>query len=206
MKVYIDSSGDEGFKLGSKRGEGSSQYYITVGLVFHDPDLAIRRIQRLHDMLGLAEDTEFKFHASKKEQRYAFFGMIGTCDFDVFVLTVLKDDITSDRLKNQGVDFRREFCMHLLRRMLPFSNIEAVIDDMESTEEQRSDCKRYLMREVNRYEPSKLASVALVESHGVRLIQAADMCAGAIRVAYEKSDHAFKKLISDKIKNEWPFQ
>lgn len=208
MRIYIDCSGDEGFKLGKSRGERSSSYYVCAGLVFAEADAgaSIGRIQRLHEVLGLPGNGEIKFSELKHDKRMAFFGMLGCCDVNVYALTVAKDDIGSTRLTGSGIEFRREFCMQLLRRGVWHAGLQAMIDDMEGNDAQRAEFREYVMEKVNRDAPGKLASVALVKSHQFQLVQAADMCAGAIRYACEEGKEEYRRLFSDKIKNDWQFK
>lgn len=134
--IYIDSSGDEGFKLGRSRGSGSSQHFVTAGLVFHDAATTLRQMERLRVRLGMPPDSEFKYSDSSDFTKSAFFGMLGCCEFDIYAVVVTKDDITSPRLKGKGIDFRREFPMQLLRQGTAASGLYAYIDKTESTDEQ----------------------------------------------------------------------
>lgn len=202
--MYIDMSGDEGFKLGSA-GPASSAFYVVAGLVFYEPGKTIAEITRLKDVLVMSEESEFKYSDLKPERRHAFFGMLGTMPFRWWALTVAKDSIHSPRLKDSGIEFRREFCAQFLRSCSQQTEIVAYIDDMEGTEEQRRAAREYLMREANRVERNKVTHVALVQSHKLQLVQAADMCAGAIREALEGRPK-YKAMIVDKMANQWEWK
>jgi hypothetical protein len=66
--VFIDDSGDPGFKL----GKGSSDFFIISAVIFDDTleaektALAIKTLRR---ELGFSDKVEFKFNKSNKNDR-----------------------------------------------------------------------------------------------------------------------------------------
>lgn len=64
----------------------------------------------------------------------------------------------------------------------------------------------YLRKELNVDERKVVKHCQLVDSKNNVLIQAADMVAGSVRRAHEKSDKIYIQTIKGKIENEWLFK
>ncbi len=75
MLVFIDDSGDPGFKL----DRGSSLFFV-IAMVIFDDDLEVEKIavamKQLKRDLGFSEDTEFRFFKTKRENRIKFLNTI----------------------------------------------------------------------------------------------------------------------------------
>ncbi len=71
MLVFIDDSGDPGFKL----DRGSSAFFVIVLVIFDDDletEKAAVRIKELRRQLGFPDHVEFKFHKSNRSVREQF--------------------------------------------------------------------------------------------------------------------------------------
>jgi len=71
MQVFIDDSGDAGFKI----NKGSSRFFVISAVIFSD-DLEIEKtaleIKKLKRELRFPDDIEFKFNKSNKKQELDF--------------------------------------------------------------------------------------------------------------------------------------
>jgi hypothetical protein len=203
-KIYVDCSGDEGFKTRKNRGNSSSTIYVAAGLFFPDPGPVVIRIGRLRRELEMKPSEEFKFSELSRPRRYAFLASLASFPLEVTAIVVPKGAITSPSMVNDGSIFRRYFCKLLLTKGIKRPKVFAMIDNGEGSEQQSTECWRYLMREVNKEVPYRLSGAKFVESHMYELVQAADMCAGAIR-AKHLGHPEYARLIERGIINEWPF-
>src|SRR5687767_11655174 len=102
MLVFIDESGDPGFKL----SRGSTPVFVTSMVVFRDRDEA-RRTQELIANLRreLQIEPEFKFNKSSYDTRDAFFHAIRNCSFQVRFVVVRKEVIRSENLRTKKESF-----------------------------------------------------------------------------------------------------
>ena len=90
MLIFIDESGDPGFKL----GRGSSSHFVVAMVIFdknEDAQFASKIIQQA--LIDLKIRPEFKFNKSSDKIRDAFFDKVKTCKFRIRALVVDKEKI-----------------------------------------------------------------------------------------------------------------
>lgn len=195
MYIYIDESGDTGFKFKA----GSSRYFVVALLLVDDP---IPLHQAVHDFRldqGKPEAYEFKFMRTSHELRLAFFRAIRPCRYHVRALVVDKHRLTMPNLRSKD-----RFYDYVVR--LPFESdipsIEGahlVIDESFRGKSRQADLTTYLRRELNAGAVRKIAGVTYHESGRDNLLQVVDMLAGAIARTYEKGDKQYQRLFRRKI-------
>ena len=208
MLVFIDDSGDAGFKL----DKGSSPYFVIVLVIFDDELEAEKTavaIKELRRKLGFPEDVEFKFFKSKHSTREAFLKTISPFTFRVRSLVVDKAKIHSDELRNS----KNSFYSYIIKMVLKHSDgsiLDAKVKiDGSGDRTFRRNFMTYLRRELNSADRKIMDHCRLVDSQSNVLIQMADMIAGTIRRSYDedKSDGIeLKKIIRKHIEDEWQFQ
>lgn len=208
MLVFIDDSGDPGFKL----GKGSSTHFV-ISMVIFDDDLeaekAAVRIKELKRELKLADSVEFKFAKSSSRIKIAFLKGINPFNFDVRFLAVDKEKIYSQDLMNNKNRFYSFFIKELLKhsgKAIPNARIKI---DGHGDRAFRRNFITYLRRELNSKDRIILESCKIVDSKENVLIQMADMISGSINRSYnaEKADRGdYKKIIEKHIKNAWNFK
>jgi len=99
MLVFIDDSGDPGFKL----EKGSSAIFVISCVIFDDEleaektAVAIKEFRR---ELKFPDDVEFKFSKSSKGIRCKFLKKINPFQFKVRSIVIKKSLIRSEELKN----------------------------------------------------------------------------------------------------------
>ncbi len=204
MLVFIDDSGDPGFKL----DRGASHYFV-IGLLIFDDTLEAEKmavsIKELRRSLGMGDHEEFKFNKSNNRIRLAFLKTINDFSFRIRALVVDKKRIYSDELKTK----RESFYGYFIKEVLKHSNdsiLEAKIRlDGSGDREFKKQFLTYLRKELN---TSKviMRNFKMVDSKSDVLIQSVDMITGAIRRSYEKGEPDYKNIIKSKIEDEWRFQ
>lgn len=208
MLVFIDDSGDPGFKL----GKGSSRFFLISAVIFDDnleaekAALAIKELRR--ELFG-RDDVEFKFHKSKKETRIKFLEGVRKCRFRVRCLVVEKNRIYSPELRIN----RNSFYGYIIKTMLKYSN-NTVLDakiriDGSGDRVFRKSFLGYLRRELNGRDRKIIMNCKLIDSKNDVLIQLADMIAGSVHRSYQtdKADaNIYKKIIRKNIEDEWNFK
>ena len=208
MLVFIDDSGDPGFKL----DRGSSRYFVIALIIFKDELEAEKTavaIKELRRSLKFPDYMEFKFHKSSDKVKEEFLKTIKNFEFSVRCLVVDKTLIKSEELKNN----KNSFYSYAIKTVLQYSNNE-ILDakikiDGSGDRVFRRSFLSYLRKYLNSSQRKIMKDCRLVDSKENVLIQMADMIAGSIRRSYDtdKKDHKkYKDIISKHISDEWPFK
>ncbi|MCC7025169.1 MAG: DUF3800 domain-containing protein [Thermomicrobiales bacterium] len=89
MFVYLDESGDTGFKF----RQGSSRYFVITLLLVADPIPFHIAIDDLRQRLGFSPRNEFKWVNASEDVRWSFLEMLRKQDFTARVLVVDKTSL-----------------------------------------------------------------------------------------------------------------
>ncbi len=208
MLVFLDDSGDPGFKL----DKGSSQFFVISLVIFNDnleAEKTAVAIKELRRDLGFSDQTEFKFFKSRREVREKFLGAVNQFDFRIRSLVIDKRLIKSDHLKAN----KNSFYSYAIKIVLQYSSnsiLNAKIRiDGSGDRIFRKNFLSYLRKQLNTKEKCIMENCKLVDSKKDVLIQMADMVAGSIRRFYDDSvtdSQVYKKIIFKHIDDEWPFK
>lgn len=95
--VYLDESGDTGFKFQS----GSSSFFVITLLLVEDPIPFQAAVDRLRDDLGMAQANEFTFYQSSINVRNAFLQMLRRQDFSARILVIDKRLMTQSHMRQR---------------------------------------------------------------------------------------------------------
>lgn len=208
MLVFIDDSGDPGFKF----DKGSTKFFV-ISLVIFDDELEAERtalaIKNLRRELRFSDKSEFKFYKSSREVRRKFLTKVCGFKFRVRSLVVDKSLIRSNELRTS----KNSFYGYAIKTVLKYSdgkisNAKVKIDG-SGDRVFRKNFLGYLRRQLNSKELTVMDNCKLVDSQQNVLIQLADMIAGSVHRSYnpEKLDHKiYKAIIKRRIEDEWRFQ
>jgi len=201
MLVFIDESGDSGFKV----AKGSSPIFVAAMVLFDNAQNAqateqvIRRV-----MQRLRVRPEFKFNKSSKQVRDGFFQAVQSCPFSVRAIVVRKGAIYSAHLKTDKEDFYRFF----IRQMMTHDDgalVDAkVVIDGSGDRAFRQMLGSSLRRQVG----DGLKSLTFGNSKNDCLVQLADMCVGAIARSYRtdrKDAKRWRQMLGPRINDIWDF-
>ncbi len=208
MLVFIDDSGDAGFKL----QKGSTLIFV-IGCVIFDDELEAEKtaiaIKELKRKLKFPDDVEFKFNKSTKKVKMEFLETIKLFKFKIRCLVVQKDMIRSDEFKKN----KNSFYGYAIKMLLKYSagsilNAKIRIDGGGDRIFRRNFIS-YLRKQLNSDQKRIMDECKLLDSKQNVLIQLADMIAGSIYRSYqtEKTDSlVYKKIIQRHIEDEWRFK
>ena len=204
MLIFIDESGDPGFKL----ARGSTSHFVVAMVIFdknEDAELTSEVIKNA--LIDLKIKPEFKFSKSRDGIRDEFFNKIKHCKFRVRALVVDKKNIYSPILRENDEKFYNYFVKQLINfDELKLNNASIKIDG-SGDREFKNELLRYLRSQIK---PNLTFKVKFVDSQKDALIQLADMVAGAIYRSYPNNarvaNRSWRKAISDKIDNVWDFK
>lgn len=208
MLVFIDDSGDPGFKL----QKGSSQIFA-IGCVVFDDELEAEKtavaIKELKRKLKFPDDVEFKFNKSSRKVREDFLKTINPYSFRFRCLIIQKKIVRSEELKRNKKSFY-SYAIKLLLKHSGGSVRDAKIRiDGSGDRNFRKSFVSYLRKQLNSAQKKVMRDCKLLDSKENVLIQMADMIVGSIYRSYQKdkSDSAvYKKIIQKHIEDEWKFR
>lgn len=209
MVVYLDDSGDPGFKV----TKGSTPCFVIV-LVIFDDDLEAQRceeaITRLRAALGFKERMEFRFNGSSKDTRLAFLSRVSRFRFRVRAIVMDKRSIYGPELRRSKESFYRYAIKMVLKHSLGTIQEAVLYLDGHGDRLFRRRLTSDLRRELS--PPSRgpriIREIKVVDSKKHNLIQLADMIAGTLRrfAEREKEDaSAYRQAIAKRIEEVWDF-
>lgn len=208
MLVFIDDSGDPGFKL----DRGSTRFFV-ISLVIFDDELEAEKaavaVKELRRALGFSDNSEFRFFKSRPEVRERFLRAINPFAFRIRSLVIDKMLIRSQELRNN----KGSFYSYAIKLALKHSS-DSIFDakvriDGSGDRVFRRNFLSYLRRELNCKDRQIMKNCRMIDSKGNVLIQMADMIAGCVRRSYDTSKpdgKALRSIIARHIQDEWPFK
>lgn len=202
MLVFIDESGDPGFKV----SKGSSPAFVIALVAFRDSEEASKAQKIIADLaLKLKVKPEFKFSKCHSDVRDAFFDALQSVDFCVRALVVEKEKVHSGYLRSNKAAFYSFF----VKTMLKFDNgllkDAKVVIDGSGDRAFKKELSSYLRRHTL---PGAIKAVRFSDSRNDELVQLADMCTGAIARSYRDNrtyEKRWLKALSKKIDDIWDF-
>ena len=206
MLVFIDDSGDPGFKV----EKGSSKVFVIAMVIFKDnleAERASLTIKELRRKLKMSDLSEFKFNKSSKKFRKIFIESIKKFDFKIRAIAVDKKDIYSQRLKTRKENFYNYVIMQVIKNSKSIKNAKLKFDKRGEIEI-RNQLRVYLSRELDNKKKNIFNDLKFVDSRQNTLIQLADMVAGSIFSFYTGKDKSYlEELIkSKKVEDIWTFK
>lgn len=207
MLVFIDDSGDAGFKL----DKGSSKHFVIACVIFDDnldAEEAALKIKRLRRSLNWRDDHEFKFNKASKTIRLAFLNEIRGCKFRVRAIVADKSTIRSPELRRS----KNKFYNYMIKEVLSKSDgsiLEGRIRlDGHEDRAYKKAATTYFRQQANP-RGGVIKDMKFVNSKNDSLIQLADMTAGSIlRTTQDnKTDRQeYFEVIKRRVEDIWNFK
>ncbi len=206
MLVFIDDSGDAGFKL----DKGSSRYFVIACVIFDDnldAEETALRIKRLRRSLNWRDDHEFKFNKTNKQIRLAFLNEIKGCNFRIRAIVADKAMIRSPELRGNKNKFYNYMIKEVLSKSAGFIKDGRIRLDGHEDRIYKKEAAAYFRQQAN---PSGgvIKDMKFVNSKNDNLIQLADMVAGSIlRKTSSKADSEdYFGTIKKRVEDLWYFK
>jgi hypothetical protein len=203
MLVFIDESGDPGFKV----AKGSSAVFVAAMVIFQTgADAAETQVRIAASAARRLHKGEFKFSKSRGDVRDAFFEAVCGCPFSVRAIVVQKEKIYSPHLKTVKETFYEFFVKQMLRHDSGSLDGAKVVIDGSGDRAFKRQLSTAIQKKVR---AGAVKQCRFSDSKADPLIQLADMCAGAIARSY-RTDRAdslrWRKMLSPKIEDIWDFK
>lgn len=206
MLVFIDDSGDPGFRI----EKGSSSFFVIALVVFRDTleaektSIAIKELRR---KLKVSDFYEFKFNKTNKKFKDAFFNAVRPFSFKIRAIAVDKKIIYSTRLRVYKENFYNYIIMQVLRNS---NNIKKAKLRFDKRGEKaiRDQLRVYLSRELDNKNKKVFKDLKFVDSRENTLIQLADMVAGSIFAYHAKKDKTYlnKLKTAKNVEDIWEYK
>ncbi|WP_152609624.1 DUF3800 domain-containing protein [Brevibacterium linens] len=179
--VYLDDSGD-----GSTSQQASS-HLVMATCVFRsteDMEHASRLVDQCAEKFGIK--GEFKFSKTRKKVKDYFFDSMHEAKFSVRAICLDKQLIKSRKYTTNAPMMKGLAIAQLLDHGFGILQNSKVFIDGQDTKAFKIPDAAYFMDAANRKNPGAVAQVKFVDSHSNRLIQLADMHAGAINAHFRR--------------------
>lgn len=203
MLVFIDESGDPGFKV----DQGASPIFIAAMVIFATQADALATQIAIEDSAARRTHRgEFKFSKCSADVRDQFFGAVRSCPFRVRAIVVRKDAIYSARLRSNKDTFYEYFVKQMLDHDHGALKDARIIIDGSGDREFRQNLNSQLRRRMG---PGRIKDVRFKDSAADVLVQLTDMCAGAIghSVRKDRSEpNRWHAMIGQHVDNLWYFR
>ncbi len=185
MLVFVDESGDLGFKL----GKGSTRFFTIALVIFERAEAALacqEAVEELRRSLRLPPRHEFHFHDDPHERRLAFLAATSRHDFSCYTFTL---DKASPRLFDDAFRYRESgykwVCKTTLENAKHALRNATVVIDGSGERRFRQEMSTYLRRKLNQKGQRQIAKVKIGRSSGDSLLQLADYVASITNRLYE---------------------
>lgn len=205
--VYLDESGDAGFKVLS----GSSPVLLVAATIFDsasDAEATAERICAFRESIGKNQRFQFHFASLRRDWREGFLRAVSDCPFRIRSIVMHKDQVRDDALLRRSSRYFYNFTLKMLLTHTLGSVTEAkVFVDGEGSRALRRDLAAYLRRECNSAAAKVIDELKFAPKSNV-LIQLADMVASGLVRSYRpgKTDaRVYREILLPRIENVWEF-
>ncbi|MGH9899117.1 MAG: DUF3800 domain-containing protein, partial [Pyrinomonadaceae bacterium] len=208
MLVFIDESGDTGFKFGS----GSSDYLTITLLIFKDHEvaqLADERISALRCEWRYDEKFEFHFNKLDHKRRIDFLKTLTKYDFCHYNFVMNKQKLLSNNLKKKDQLYNYT-CRVLFENAGDTLNDAIVVMDKHGSQDSKHQFDSYIKTCMKQgiLKEKAIRKIKMQDSKNNNLLQLADMICGAVarKFSGKKDADTYYKLIKHReIRTQcWP--
>jgi hypothetical protein len=198
MHLYLDESGDTGFKF----QQGSSRYFVAALIVVRDPDALAEVLEEQRFVMRKSPGEELKFARLHHDGRHQVLRALAIGGLDARVLVVDKHRLTAPETRS-----RDGFYKYLIGATLAidFSDIERarlVVDESFKSKAKQADLATHIRQALNTNRAQKVKRIRDIvyrASHREPCLQIADLVAGAVARAYEGKDLQYRRIIEQQI-------
>lgn len=208
MLVFIDESGDPGFKI----ADGSSHHFVIALVIFDDEldaeEVALK-IKKLRRDLKKSDHFEFKFGKCNKELRVAFLNSVRGGNFRIRAMVFAKDAINNPHLRNSRENFYKSALKEVLKYNGDTITQAKIRLDGSGNKLFRQNLINYLRKSLNSDEKQVMQNLRFRDSSKDVLIQLSDMVVGSIRRYYDaesKDYELYIKLLRARIEKVKKFE
>lgn len=202
MLIFMDESGDTGFKF----GKTSSRFFVLVIIIFDslaDAEKANDAVKEIRKVLKLPENFEFKFSTGTSDKyKIAFLQKLSKFNFRYRTVVIDKTILTKHNPLHPKDSLYMLVADQLFLRAEPsIKNASIFIDRISKSFV--DDFNGYLRKRLNTNIEKIIGRLKHQDSKSNNLLQLADMVCGAIYRKYNRSDDKFYKIIKKREEDLW---
>lgn len=207
MLVFIDDSGDPGFRI----DKGSSKYFV-IALIIFDDELEAEKtsvaIKELRRKLKVSDKFEFKFNKADRKFKSAFFKAVVGFKYRVRAIVIDKEIVNSPRLRGDKESFYNYVIMQVLKQRYGHIRNAKLKFDRRGERSIQDQLRVYLSRELDNKDKKIFDDLKFVDSRQNTLIQLADMVAGSIFAESVGKDKVCLSMLKEakRIEDIWYFK
>jgi hypothetical protein len=203
MLVFIDDSGDTGFKAHSSLVFVIALIIFDDNLVAEETALAMKKLRR---ELQLPDAVEFKYHKSRLSVKKRFLQTVARYSFRIRAIVVQKNKMKVRFQSTARETFFNHIVMTVLRHTQGTVKQAKVHIDKRGEKRVRNELRAYLSRKLENKVRNIFSDLKFVDSKRDNLIQLADMVAGTIAAKYKGSNTELFSLLRKRIEDivEYP--
>jgi hypothetical protein len=174
MMIFIDESGDTGFKT------GSSVYFILVAVIFDRLESAnlSAEIIRSEIIKNYKVNFEFHFSSNQNSTRIRFLELIQNLDFKWTYVIIDKSKISQFNTRNNDY-ITQKIAFDLCQKIEKYLGNSKIIFDKKDSKNYYTKLAKYLKSEFNSNN-TLIKKIAYSDSHKEVLLQIADYCVGIV--------------------------
>lgn len=209
--VYIDESGDLGWKFDKPYRQGGSSRHLTIGALFvlsekrELPKRLVRRLYRKHKWNTLKEK---KWADMGNSQRESFAQLsadlsLRAPEVNYFSITVRKEKVLDHIRSDPNKLYNYMINLLLLDELLKYENVTLVPDPRTVKVESGNSMHDYLQTNIwfEKNSSTTLATVPCDSAQSLN-IQFTDMLCGAVQSHYEDGNSAAWQILQPHIKHQ----
>lgn len=182
MKIYIDESGDVGFK------ESSSEFFCVALVIFQDDEAIYdfrEKMIALRRLLNMKSGNEFHYSHLPRKTKHEYLNAILNCEFEFYGIIIQKKKLIahSIRDKKRFYNYSTSLVINNASEKI-FEDSEFFIDG-SGDRVFRQEISNYLKFKFNDFSKKKIKKIRMVRSESMDEIQLADFLAGCMRRSHE---------------------
>lgn len=209
MIIFIDESGDAGFKI----QKGSSEFFVIALVIFDDELEAEKTAEKIKDInriLRKKSNYEIKFNKLERFERITYLKMIKSCKFRIRSVIVQKEHISPLDIRIKNNSYYTFFLGQLLKHNKNTIKKAKLRIDGSGKGRFKNALTVSLRQGLNKNGKAKIMSeIKLIDSKSSVLIQLTDMVAGSIHRYYQRDKNdseIYRNIIRKHIEEEWIFE
>lgn len=189
--VFIDDSGDPGFKEGT-----SSSTFVLAAALFIDSETATTlndEISKYRRSLGWKDEHEFKFRKAPKKIKIQFLEIANKHQFEIYAVYIKKTDYPNV-FKFSDDEKLYNWTTKELLAIMPLDRAK-VKTDGKYGRKYKQHVQTYIRQELNTPEAKKIDDFGVMDSARDNLIQLADIIVGSINRSFQSDKTDSKEYI-----------
>lgn len=203
MLIFMDESGDTGFKL----GQGSSAYFVIMLVLLKEAAHAEAIREDIENLRGdLHWSKEFHFSKTPDNIRGAFLETTARHPLAFRAIVIPKGLICKEFLKTNGEVFYNYVTRLVLEHDGGVINAAKLFIDKKGNKQWRNALATYLRQSASAHGEHKLIAIQQKDWQENALVQLADMYSGALYRKVTQGDNRFYRRIQHKEQDVWYFR